>query len=349
MKEYKAAVFIGRFQPFHNAHKEVIKQGLEIAEKVIIVVGSCGAALNIKNPWTFEERKKMIVNSLDSLYERGYVQIVPVRDYYNTDNLWIMDVQNKVYQHVDETDSIALLGNYKDSSSYYLKYFPQWEFTPVKTTSQINATDIRENLFEAGLIYENLATRGSINVIIDSMFKNEGWHDADGPSFTGRMSKLQKEYLFIKDYKKQWGNSPFPPTFVTVDNVVICSGHVLLVKRKFQPGQGLWALPGGFIKQNERLQDAALRELKEETGIKVDKIVLENSIVESKVFDHPGRSLRGRTITHAYCIRLKDGKLPDVKGSDDAAKAQWVQLFDLLEDEFYEDHFHIIQYFINRN
>jgi bifunctional NMN adenylyltransferase/nudix hydrolase len=69
------------------------------------------------------------------------------------------------------------------------------------------------------------------------------------------------------------------------------------------------------------------------------------------VFDHPERSLRGRTITHAYHIKLKDGKLPEVKQGSDAKGAFWMPLMDVgrCEDKFFEDHAHIISYFVNKS
>ena len=92
-----------------------------------------------------------------------------------------------------------------------------------------------------------------------------------------------------------------------------------------------------------------LRELREETRIKIPKAGLEEKIVGSKVFDYPGRSTRGRTISHGYHIRLRDGSLPEVRGSDDAKRAFWMPLWDVTKNEenFFEDHAHIINYFTN--
>ena len=102
----------------------------------------------------------------------------------------------------------------------------------------------------------------------------------------------------------------------------------------------------------EWIKDAAFRELKEETRIKVDKKVLKEHIVGEFVADHPDRSLRGRTISHVYCVKLpEDGKgLPYVKGGDDAGQALWMPFYDLSlhETEFFEDHLHIIGHFINK-
>ena len=60
---------------------------------------------------------------------------------------------------------------------------------------------------------------------------------------------LVEEQAYIKRYKDIWADAPYAPTFVTTDAVVIQSGHVLLVKRRTAPGKGLWALPGGFLKE----------------------------------------------------------------------------------------------------
>ena len=93
-----------------------------------------------------------------------------------------------------------------------------------------------------------------------------------------------------------------------------------------------------------------LRELKEETRIKVKKAALRIYISGSKVFDDPDRSARGRTITHAYYIKLPDGGiLPEVRHGSDAKQVMWIPLGDLhlYEREFYEDHIHIIEHFTN--
>lgn len=161
---------------------------------------------------------------------------------------------------------------------------------------------------------------------------------------------LSGEYSFYEKYKADWAHAPYAPTFVTVDGVVVQSGHLLLVRRRAYPGKGLWALPGGFLDQSEGVKEGVIRELREETKLKVPTAVLKGSIKDSKVFDHPNRSLRGRTITHAHLIELNPGPLPPVKGGDDADKARWFPLEEVLtmEGQLFEDHFSIINYFIGR-
>jgi bifunctional NMN adenylyltransferase/nudix hydrolase len=101
-------------------------------------------------------------------------------------------------------------------------------------------------------------------------------------------------------------------------------------------------MPGGFLNVGERIRDAVIRELREETGIKVPDKVLRGSIVAQDVFDDPNRSARGRTITHAFLIKLEDGPLPRIKGMDDADKAWWEPIANLKREDFFEDHLDII-------
>jgi bifunctional NMN adenylyltransferase/nudix hydrolase len=125
---------------------------------------------------------------------------------------------------------------------------------------------------------------------------------------------------------------------------------VLLVRRRAEPGKGLWAFPGGFVDKNENLQSAVIRELHEETRLKLPAPVLRGSIKSREVFDHPERSLRGRTITHAYYFEFPSGELPPVKGGDDAEHAQWIPISEAMEmeEQFFEDHFHILEHFLGR-
>ena len=336
-KQKDALVFLGRFQPFHNGHKAVIDEALKQAKEVVVVVGSSFAARSIRNPFTFEERKSMI----KSVFPDDSVKVVPVSDYPYDDNKWINAVQKIVDETVPYTQDVGLIGHSKDHTSYYLNIFPRWkDHVEVPNVDGTNATDIRNCLFGncdfATLDNMPDAARDAMNRVIIAGAKIGGYWDT-----------LYDEYKMVKKYKESWKAAPFPPTFMTVDAVVVQSGHILLVKRGAMPGKGLWALPGGFLDQNETMLDGAIRELKEETKIKVPVPVLKGSIKESKTFDAPNRSSRGRTITQAFFIDLGVGELPKVKGSDDAEKAFWVPFNELKQELFFEDHYFLVDYFLN--
>lgn len=336
-----ALVFIGRFSPFHNGHKAVIEAALEQAKEVVIVVGSSFAARNIRNPFTFEERKAMI----KAVFPSDNVKVVPVSDYPYDDNKWVNAIQKIVDETVPDAKDVGLIGHSKDSTSYYLNIFPRWnDHVEVPNVDGINATDIREKVLAAKWPRETLGRlmpKASLNIMEQVVYADEYGTPQDA------FDTLFVEYEMIKKYKDAWKAAPFPPTFMTVDAVVVQSGHLLLVKRGDMPGKGQWALPGGFLNQDETMLDGAIRELKEETKIKVPVPVLIGSIKESKTFDAPNRSSRGRTITQAFLIDLGVGELPKVKGSDDAEKAFWVPFNKVKQEKMFEDHFAIIDYFLN--
>lgn len=345
MSEYKYnyAVFIGRFQPLHNGHKKVIETALEIAEKVIIVMGSADQPRTPKNPWTASERADMIIAE-DWNGQVSRIKIVQVRDQKYNDQKWASSIQSAV-EGATLTDGwkdrykFCLIGHNKDESSYYLKMFPQWTLVDHEMDEVVSATDLRELYFEQ----KNLK-------FLQSLVSTLVYKRLQAFRETKEYEVLVREYNKIKAYKKAWEAAPYPPTFVTSDAVVVQSGHILLVQRDAAPGEGQWALPGGFVNQTETVEECAIRELREETKLKVPAPVLKGSIKASKVFDYPGRSLRGRTITNAFLIELPPGELPKVKGSDDARKAKWFTIDEAfrMNDQLFEDHPDIINYFLGR-
>jgi bifunctional NMN adenylyltransferase/nudix hydrolase len=335
MKSFDFCVFIGRFQPFHLAHYELLKESLSRAETTVVVLGSYNKAPDTKNPWTAPQREAMIRASLAD-EENARVKFVYMRDHLYNDNLWLTELQQLIYEATDGSENVALIGHDHDRSSYYLNLFPQWEKIWMKNIDKHpHATEIRNLYFTHDAAFKDHVHPQTVQYLEE--FK-----------MTNSFKNLKEEFGFLKEYRASWDGAPFPPTFMTVDSIVIKSGHILLVRRRGNPGRGLIALPGGFLNQYEKTLDGALRELKEETGIKVDKKDLELAVKGEKLFDHPERSLRGRTITNAFLINLGAGPLPVVKGSDDADKAWWMSLseFATRQDEFFEDHFHIINYFV---
>jgi bifunctional NMN adenylyltransferase/nudix hydrolase len=216
--------------------------------------------------------------------------------------------------------------------------FPQWGYENVEEIEPLSAVNIRDLYFKRDVNMNFIK-----NVVPQTTFVY-----LDAFKDTPEYEQIIREREFVEAYKKQYASLPYPPIFSTADAVVVQSGHVLMIKRRAEPGKGLWALPGGYVNANtdKSVEDAAIRELREETKIKVPEPVLRGNIVRAKVFDAVDRSPRGRIITHTFYIQLPDGELPKVKGADDAEKARWVPIAEVRSEECFEDHYEILQHFL---
>ena len=124
--------------------------------------------------------------------------------------------------------------------------------------------------------------------------------------------------------------------FVTVDAVIVkktTDNQLLLIKRKKEPFQNCWALPGGFVDENEDLEVAAKRELEEETQIKID------SLEQFGAFGKPFRDPRGHLISVAYFAEVPEKTI--AIASDDAKEVAWFPVNELPNLAF--DHQEIIE------
>lgn len=375
----KVTVYIGRFNPFHNGHAHVLKHALETSKLVILLLGSAGLARSLKNPFTFAERKEIIQSwysnevASERLSEQdgGELVIAPLRDFPYNDSHWIRNVQSMVNGCVAmrpglKDPVVHITGSDRDESTWYLKAFPQWELdliSPLRSdgTGDLSATRVRE------LLLDPSSTPAHVAAAMVQMMPATTYEYLCEFMGTPEHTRLVSWYKQNKAYKEAWSVAPYAPIFTTVDTVVVQSGHILVVERGAEPGKGLWALPGGFLNQNERLRDGAIRELMEETGIlladgkkakDITREILKGSIREQEVFDAPDRSMRGRTITHAFFFRLDDTKpLPKVKGMNapleetggvvevETAKAFWIPIDEALtrSDMWFEDHHAIVE------
>lgn len=358
-KSKSLTVFIGRFSPFHNGHAAVLKRALNTSKAVLVLIGSAGQARTTKNPFSYDERANMIRSYVECHTEPGAdinLKIKPLHDHPYSDQSWIREVQEAVEQVKNElvdviglNPTVYLTGSNRDSSTNYLNFFgdlflrdlvsvnsSEHDGTPI----DLNATKIRNIMFQEPSWHvgpkEQLSTfvpKTTLNFLSEFIL---------GQDF----QNLVKEFQYIEKYHKAWATAPYTPTFVTVDAVVIQSGHVLVNVRDNFPGKGLWALPGGFVEQDERLIDACVRELREETQIALAPAQLYGSIKSKEIFDNPTRSLRGRTITTAFAFKLDDTKpLPSVKPQrGEVQKVMWIPLNTALNqtENWFEDHHSIL-------
>lgn len=351
----KYGVVIGRMNPVHLGHIQLIKQAMADNGHVIVILGSCNQVITPVNPFTQTERAALI-RSYFTDDMNALINIRFASDFIYSDLDWLQNVYSLVeeasrpkirtFAHV--TCEYTLYGCKKDeSTAKYLTQLQNWKWKTVfsepyaigegKSRLVLSSTYIRDVLFLNGLF-------GLSNPVLQECYNEDQlevfskW--INSPAFHA----LQQDYDYYKSYKKSWETAPFAPVFVTGDAVVICNGYVLIIQRKGPPGKDTYALPGGFLNQNETVKQCILRELEEETKIDVPPKKLENCLRRIEVFDAPNRSLRGRTITHAGLIVLEEKTLPKIKAADDAATARWISLADIskFQSRFFEDHFHIL-------
>lgn len=361
--KHHIGVFIGRFEPFHTEHARQIDEALKHAELVLVLIGSAYQARSVRNPFTEKEREQMILAHYAN-NPRVHVAFVQDSNYnvsawiervYTTVNTWWSKMRNEFLNN--EHPNIALIGHNKDSSSYYLDFFPSWNLISTESTHPLSATSVREKIFS--------------DATVD--FNEKGWAEdflrqarANATNYLRAANDVPKatvdfllRFIDTKDYDTvamefaarakycwQWRHAPHTPMFYTGDACVIQSGHILLVKRDHYPGKGLWSMPGGFVKEDEVAKTTMLRELKDKTGIKVPPSVISGHIIKDQLFEDPHRSSRGRTVTRAFLVDLGTGALPKIKNSgaqDEAEKVKWVKLSDLDSSKLFEDHYQIVR------
>lgn len=317
-------IIIGRFQPLHDGHKEIIRKAKKLCDKLLIVVGSSNVARTIKNPWTYTERRDVIQAFLNREgLDFEDAQIIPINDYKYSDTQWMLDVQEIANLHA--TYGKKILFGFDKQGNDYLKWFPQYGFHNIESTIDINATDIRSAMmkFPTGM------TAAFLKLTIPE--------------------DVQADYEYFKKEKAQFANYPYPETlnFNCADALIECNGHVLLIKRKFAPGRNCWALPGGFKNNTETFTQTAIREAFEETNLRIPEKVLVGSIIGSRLFDSPTRGSgipRTTFVVHFKIAPDADGKLPRANGADDAAECKWVPIADAVNTyRLHDDHCDIIQ------
>lgn len=339
-ERFEWAACIGRFQLFHDAQLALLREALELAPRVAVLVGSAYRARSPRDPFTFDERVEAIRLALSGA-EKARVTFVPVRDAWD-EQRWVRQVQDAMARVTgSDRTRIVLVGHRKDPTSEYLNDFAAWPLHDVGRRGDIHGKALRAVLYTAESLDVALAALAS-QVPASTVEFLRAW--AQLPF----LPRLKQEWAELAEEHEKWACAPYPPVFVTVDAVVRIGDRVLLIRRGHAPGKGLLAVPGGFIEQRETAYQSAVRELREETGFELLPMEMEHALKSARVFDHPDRSQRGRVITHAFYFDLGDRMLPEIAGSDDAAEAKWVPIADLpaLEEQFHDDHFHILDAFL---
>lgn len=331
----KIAAVVMRAQPPHKSHFWLIRQGLELGERVVVVLGSCFQARTPKNPFTGPERQTMIRLGLTDA-ENARVDFVMMRDYYDNAR-WAAAVKAAVESFGGTGREVVLVGHEKDASSRYLNSFPGWALAPLPRNGMIDATTIREAIYASSNPAIALA---AISDLIEPAVREYLQVHLVRPEWR----QLHAEHRKHAAEAALWGAPPkgYTRAVLCADAVVQWGNEVILIRRGPGMGQGLLAFPGGHVDGGETTYDAAVRELREEVGIGLMRDEFDRSLVGHSFFEAAGRSQRpGRVVSMAYHFVIRSNKRPVVESVSDEAQPIWVKIADLpaLEDQFFEDHF----------
>ncbi len=122
---------------------------------------------------------------------------------------------------------------------------------------------------------------------------------------------------------------------LATDVVVQKGNNILLIKRRNEPYKNSYALPGGFVEVGEEILSAAKRELKEETGLDIEKLNY------TSVYSSPGRDPRGRVISFVFYAKIQVSEETKLCANDDAKEVKWFNIDNLPSLAF--DHKKIIE------
>ncbi|MFH0936910.1 MAG: nicotinamide-nucleotide adenylyltransferase [Candidatus Daviesbacteria bacterium] len=299
----RVAIF-GRFQPLHKGHLTAFEQmdQDEDFQEIIIGIGSSQYHHTLNNPFTFEERAEMIRRSLktNKLY-----QIIAIPD-INCYSKWVSHVESLTSKF-----SVVYTGNPVVKKLFEEK---NYQIKEVNFSYPINASKIREQIITGGP-WQKYLPQGTIEVI----------KEINGAE---RIQNLYCQYL--------------KPN-VAADVIVNYNGEgiVLIKRRSGKIFGGWWALPGGFLETNkESTQEAAARELGEETSLEINPQDLELF----NVYSNPKRDPRHHTVGIVYQAYIKEGNL---QAGDDACEIK-VFPFNQIPNKLAFDHAIIINDYLTR-
>lgn len=324
--EKRAALMIGDFQPVMTAHVEALLDALGGFSRVIVALTGHSSAPSIRNPWTSAQREACLRAALPE-GARDRVAVITLRHHLYQPERWLAALRAEVAQAGADLDGLMVSAVDADLT--------QLRLSAATTGTAMAATAVRQDYLRGGS-----AWRAAVPVAVAA------WLEAfrADPGY----ARLIEEQAWADRLAASWRGAPYPPIFVTADAVVIAAGHILMIHRSHAPAKDLWALPGGFVEQDETVLEAALRELGEETGIAVSRDALRAAVRATRVFDAPERSIRGRTITHGALIDLGNAPPPALRAGDDAASAEWwpLERFAQSTESIAEDHAWIVRAFI---
>ena len=329
----KLGVVIGRFQPYHKGHHDLVTKASRENDTVLLIIGSTNVLPNFKNPLTKEERKWLIVKQLTaSNLTNVVIRFQNDKDY---DDDWIQDVNGHVLSLEEDPTQVVVYCNSKDEA-YYRDTF----IYPVETVdvTHISATTLRR--FWYG---------GKLTATGNFIHKETMNHLLDHPDF----ARLRKEDEATTDnkVKKENGhpfNNPVEPVSFAV---IIKEGKILVGRRTNARGMGQLGLPGGFVNKDESTLDASIRETQEELGVNLRSLIQEGKAVcMAQAVEENLDDLGTRTIgiNYLFVIRPDTEVTPVI--NDETSEFQWLPIADVCEDRtlLFYNHNRIVRHLLSK-
>jgi len=309
----KVGLVVGRFQPLHNGHVELIQKAMDENDAVLVLVGSQNKLADYRNPFDIETRLGLLkehFGQYDKMYFKGM-------DDYPNDDQWCDDVSSRVATINDDPTAITVYTSDKDEEFYRNNFLYRVEVSP---SNGLNSTDIREDLYSGSEAWDN-----NIPQVTKAFIDN--WGE------TKEYIRLSTEWYYSTESKRTaMSNHEFSnPIEPVAHAMVIQGGKVLLVKRSGARGYGQWALPGGYIQHTETTRAAALRELKEETSL--DLLNQPRAAEVAFAIEENMNGLSTRTIGFNYCYAVHPEETLDIVAGDDAQDVQWFPLEDVANGD----------------
>jgi|GEM_PF-1295149 len=309
----KNSVVIGRFQPFHSGHMSVVEKALADCDYLHLIVCSPNQMRTARDPFTFRERLQIIDSAIPEQY-KNRVLVHHMYDVGNTE-LWSRNIMkligpgdNSLYVHVKNLDEYSYINSFQ----------PYWNVVLAEKINSVNSTVIRE------CYYKNLNVDRKNSSILDLAWVSNRHHDIVLDNFKNpEIKNVVDMYNSSSYYITSHGIRPH----ITCDNVIIQNNKILLIKRKKNPYIGGFALPGGFFELGETPLEGAIRELYEETHIKLHEVTHGLSLGQHVVVSgDQDRDPRAIIISIAYGHILDDNYDIEIKAKDDAAWVGWIDL-----------------------
>ncbi len=307
----KVGLVIGRFQPLHNGHVDLIQRAYEENDVVLVLVGSANELPNYKNPFPTEDRISMIEHEFPE-YDRLHIKGL---DNYPSDNEWIEDVISRVNTIEEDPSKVTLYTSEKDEDFYRANFLYT---TKVTESAGLNATDIRESIYNDGSKWM-MKVSSFVEDFVDNWIVSGEW------------KRLRDEYFLCTTSKATaTSNHEYSNPIEPVCHAMVIQGDkCLLVKRGGVRGHGQWALSGGFLENTETTRAGALRELKEETAL--DLLTIPRAAEVAFAVEENMNGLSTRTIGFNYCYAVHPDEEINVTAGDDAQEVAWFSVKDIVE------------------